>query len=72
LIVSLTITLSLQPGPLQTPAAVAQIGALGKGEAVPDLSKQDVADKIVEGITGQKPEHKPNPEQNAEGYPSEK
>ncbi|GAA5872557.1 hypothetical protein JCM16303_004563 [Sporobolomyces ruberrimus] len=54
------------PSALQTPAAVAQIGAIGKAEDIPDLSKREVAEKMVEGITGQKPENKPEPDQNTE------
>lgn len=52
------------PSAIQTPASVAQIGAIGKGQDIPDLSNEDVAAKMVEGITGQKPENKPAPEQN--------
>ncbi|GAA5942309.1 uncharacterized protein JCM15063_002966 [Sporobolomyces koalae] len=59
---------NLVPGPLQTPASVAQIGAMGKGEPIPDLSQQEVADHLVEGITGKKPEHKPVPEQETGSY----
>lgn len=54
------------PSALQTPASIAQIGAIGKGEPIPDLSNEEVASKMVEGITGQKPEHKP--EENTASY----
>ncbi|GAA5896673.1 uncharacterized protein JCM6883_006976 [Sporobolomyces salmoneus] len=55
---------NLVPAALQTPASVAQIGAIGKGTDIPDLSKEEAAGQMVEGITGQKPEQKPVPEQN--------
>lgn len=51
---------------MQTPLAVAQIGAIAKGGPIPDLSQQDVVDKMIQAVFGDMKGDKPIPEQNVE------
>jgi hypothetical protein len=51
---------SLQPAPLQTPTAVAQIGAIGAGKAIPSLNDEEQVAALLEAVLGIKPEAKPN------------
>jgi hypothetical protein len=58
---------------LQTATAIAQIGAIAKGQPIPDLSIQEVADSTLAAAMGQKPEAKPVDKQNTEAsYEKEK
>ncbi|GAA5872565.1 hypothetical protein JCM16303_004565 [Sporobolomyces ruberrimus] len=57
---------NVAPPMMQTPLAVAQIGAIAKGGPIPDLSQQDVVDKMIQAVFGDMKGDKPIPEQNVE------
>jgi hypothetical protein len=62
-----TLLLPPQPTGLQTGTAIAQIGAVARGQPIPDLSVQEVADSTLAAVLGQAPkEEKPVEGQNTE------